>query len=71
MPVQTKITTTDGRVLQGISYRMASYSPPLPSVPASPYPFNGGTYHVQTALGWVDINESQVGSVSVSLLAHS
>jgi hypothetical protein len=70
MPVQATVITTDGRVIQGVSYRMASYAPPAPAVPASPYPYNGGTYHIQTLFGWVDLLDSQVASITVSPLAH-
>jgi len=66
MAVQATIVTSDGRVLQGMSYRMSPSAPPLPSVPASPYPFNGGTYHIETPLGWVDLNESQVTTITVT-----
>jgi hypothetical protein len=70
MPVQATAITIEGRVIQGLSYRMASYAAPAASVPASPYPFITGTYHVQTALGWVDIPASEVSTITVNPLAH-
>lgn len=71
MPLQAALTTTDGRVIQGVSYRMAAYTTPGPSIPASPYPFLGGMYHLQTPLGWVDIADSDVSSIFVTPIAHS
>jgi hypothetical protein len=66
MTTQAVIVTSNGQVLQALSYRMASSAPPQPSVPASPYPFKGGVYHVQSRLGWIDLNASEVFTVSLS-----
>jgi hypothetical protein len=72
MPVQTVVNTVAGRVIQGISYRMAAYqTPPPASIPASPYPFVGGVYHLETALGWVDIPMSDVHNITLYPSTHS
>ena len=66
MSVQLTVTLLNGQTLWGINYRMAPYTVPNPSVPASPLPFTGGVFHMQTPLGWVDIVASQVKSISVA-----
>jgi hypothetical protein len=64
--IQVVMTLTNGQVIQGLNYRMAPYGPFGPSVPASPSPFAGGVYHLQTPLGWVDIVASQVKSMAIT-----
>lgn len=61
MSTQVTITLTDGRVIQGLSYRMSTAVPANPSVSASPG--TGGVYHVQAENGWIDIPASQVASI--------
>jgi len=61
MSSQVTITTTDGRVLIGLNYRMSPASTGNPSVPASP--LTGGVYHLQGDTGWIDIPASQVASI--------
>jgi hypothetical protein len=61
MSTQVTITLTDGRVIQGLSYRMSTGVPVNPTVPASP--ITHGMYHIQGDNGWVDIPASEVASV--------
>jgi hypothetical protein len=66
MATRVTMTLTNGQVIHGTSYRMSANSPPLPSVPASPSPFSGGVYHIQTQRGWRDFVASDVASISVA-----
>jgi hypothetical protein len=64
--IQVKVVMQNGQVITGINWRMSSYGPWNPSVPASPYPFAGGVFHLKSPSGWVDVEASQVRSFSVT-----
>lgn len=66
MSTQVTVTMANGTTLQAVNHRMSPFSPPVPSVPASPYPFTGGVYHLLTASGWVDLPMSQVARITVA-----
>ena len=66
MSTQVTLTMTNGQVVSAVSYRMSPYSVPTASTPASPIPFDGGQYHVQTPYGWVDIAAGDVHAITVT-----
>lgn len=66
MSTQVLLTLNTGQVVSAVNYRMPPTSPPSPSVPASPNPFSGGVYHVQTPMGWVDILATDITNIAVS-----
>jgi hypothetical protein len=72
MTVQATVVLKSGAVVQGVNYRLAAYASPYqPGAPASPPPFNGGMYHVQTAMGWIEVPATQIATISTRPVAHS
>lgn len=67
MSVQVTITTTDGRVLQGINYSINNTIPTDPVLLAATMQggMSYGVYHLHTAQGWVYIPASQITGVQV------
>lgn len=65
MSTQVVVTLNSGQVVRAVSYRMAPYSTPLPAVPASPNPYAGGVFHLQTSLGWSDFLANNIANISV------
>jgi hypothetical protein len=66
MAAQVKVTLISGQVIYALSYRMDPAAPAVPSASASPNPFLGGVYHIDTTRGWVDIPVSQIRSIQVN-----
>ena len=72
MSTRVLITLKNGKVIQGVNYRMDPNSAPTPWVPQSPVPFNGGYYHIETANGWVyNIGVDDIQSISVARQAST